>query len=253
MTIAATRASRFATSRPRLGWPRGASSSRLGSAATSMACSFTAGHLPASSSRPLLIALQCWLNVGLFIVAHDCMHGSLAPFRPALNRWIGRLCLALYAGFSYDRSDPQAFRPPPLSRARPTTRTSTTTIRTTSGAGTQPSFAATSAGSRSLSVARGRRDLRGGCSAPALPTCCCYGPCRRSCRRCSCSISAPICRTAMRRTSFADRHNSRSNDFSLALSLLTCFHFGYHHEHHLSPHVPWWDLPKARIRPSERP
>ncbi|MBV9078687.1 MAG: fatty acid desaturase, partial [Methylobacteriaceae bacterium] len=52
---------------------------------------------------PLLVALQCWLNVGLFIVAHDCMHGSLAPFRPGVNRAVGRLCLLLYAGFSYDR------------------------------------------------------------------------------------------------------------------------------------------------------
>src|SRR3954465_7339842 len=50
---------------------------------------------------PVLVALECWLNVGLFILAHDAMHGSLAPFRPRLNRAIGRLCLALYAGFSY--------------------------------------------------------------------------------------------------------------------------------------------------------
>src|SRR5918998_5859922 len=50
-----------------------------------------------------LIAASCWLSIGLFIVAHDCMHGSLAPFRPRLNLWIGRLCLGLYAAFSYDR------------------------------------------------------------------------------------------------------------------------------------------------------
>ncbi|MFA9473554.1 MAG: fatty acid desaturase [Filomicrobium sp.] len=29
------------------------------------------------------------------------------------------------------------------------------------------------------------------------------------------------------------------------MSLLTCFHFGYHHEHHLQPDVPWWRLPDA--------
>ena len=39
---------------------------------------------------PLLVAVLCWLNVGLFIVAHDAMHGSLAPIRPRLNRAIGR-------------------------------------------------------------------------------------------------------------------------------------------------------------------
>ncbi len=51
---------------------------------------------------PLLVALQCWLSVGLFIVAHDAMHGSLALFRPSVNRAVGRLVLMLYAGIWYD-------------------------------------------------------------------------------------------------------------------------------------------------------
>ena len=29
----------------------------------------------------------------------------------------------------------------------------------------------------------------------------------------------------------------------LLLSLLACYHFGYHYEHHEYPHVPWWQLP----------
>ena len=54
-----------------------------------------------------LVLLLCWLSVGLFIVAHDAMHGSLAPGRPALGRATGRLCLFVYAGFSYDRLLPK--------------------------------------------------------------------------------------------------------------------------------------------------
>ncbi|MEM7731074.1 MAG: beta-carotene ketolase, partial [Pseudomonadota bacterium] len=38
-----------------------------------------------------LIALQVWLYTGLFIVAHDTMHGSFAPGRPRLNAWVGRV------------------------------------------------------------------------------------------------------------------------------------------------------------------
>ncbi len=57
----------------------------------------------------LIIAVQTWLSVGLFIVAHDSMHGSLAPFRPRLNLAVGRLALALYAGFSFDRLAPKHF------------------------------------------------------------------------------------------------------------------------------------------------
>jgi beta-carotene ketolase (CrtW type) len=45
---------------------------------------------------------------------------------------------------------------------------------------------------------------------------------------------------------FGDRHNARSNDFSWPVSLLTCFHFGYHHEHHEHPREPWWRLPATR-------
>ena len=45
---------------------------------------------------------------------------------------------------------------------------------------------------------------------------------------------------------FADKHRARSNEFSPLLSLLTCFHFGYHHEHHDAPWVPWWKLPAHR-------
>ena len=42
---------------------------------------------------------------------------------------------------------------------------------------------------------------------------------------------------------FADRHRARSSGFGWFASLLTCFHFGYHHEHHDMPHLPWWRLP----------
>src|SRR5215217_3800484 len=60
-------------------------------------------------AAPLLVAAICWLDVGLFILAHDAMHGSLAPRRPRLNLWAGRIALALYAGFSYDRLLPKHF------------------------------------------------------------------------------------------------------------------------------------------------
>ena len=45
---------------------------------------------------------------------------------------------------------------------------------------------------------------------------------------------------------FTDRHRSRSNGYPWLVSLLTCVHVGYHHEHHLNPNVPWWRLPHVR-------
>jgi len=45
---------------------------------------------------------------------------------------------------------------------------------------------------------------------------------------------------------FPDHHNARTNEFPWLASLFSCFHFGYHHEHHLFPHEPWWRLPKRK-------
>lgn len=41
-------------------------------------------------------------------------------------------------------------------------------------------------------------------------------------------------------------HHARSNAYPPWLSFLTCYHFGYHLEHHESPWAPWWHLPTVR-------
>ena len=47
----------------------------------------------------VVIAAQSWLGAGMFIVAHDAIHGSLAPGRPRLNAAVGQVAVGLYAGF----------------------------------------------------------------------------------------------------------------------------------------------------------
>jgi beta-carotene/zeaxanthin 4-ketolase len=193
---------------------------------------------------PLVIAVQCWLFVGLFIVAHDGMHGSLAPHRPWLNRVVGQFCLAVYAGFSYDRLIRSHFD-----------------HHRFSGTARDPDFNADDPehlwgwyvvffrryfGWRSFltiaSVVAVYRFLLGAnmvnivllWAVPSLLSSLqlfyfgTYLPHRRE------------------EDGFADRHNARSSGFPWLLSLLTCFHFGYHHEHHEAPSVPWWRLPSVR-------
>ena len=41
-------------------------------------------------------------------------------------------------------------------------------------------------------------------------------------------------------------HRTRSNSLSTLWSFLTCYHFGYHEEHHEYPSIPWWQLPAIR-------
>ncbi len=45
---------------------------------------------------------------------------------------------------------------------------------------------------------------------------------------------------------YKDQHRSISNDYPVLLSFITCYHFGYHWEHHEYPYVAWWKLPKVR-------
>ena len=196
------------------------------------------------AAAAVLIAAQCWLGVGLFIVAHDCMHGSLAPFRPRVNRWVGRICLALYAGFPYDRLITKHFEhhrapgtalDPDFNDEDPEHfwRWYATFLHRYFG--WQPLVFV-------LSVATIEQFVLGAATLNvlllwALPAILSslqlfffgtYLPHRHD------------------HDAFADAHNSRSNDLPWLLSLLTCFHFGYHHEHHLAPHEPWWRLPRAR-------
>ena len=191
-----------------------------------------------------LIALQCWLYTGMFIVAHDCMHGSLVPFQPWANRLVGQVCLGLYAGFSFDElnrnhhrhhrhpgtgEDPDFDDHPPYGFWRWYLKFFTEYFAWRQAAyifavymaylfvfGASPWNALVFWAGPSL------------LSSLQLFTFGTYLPHRPA------------------RAAFVDRHRTRSNDYSWIVSLLTCFHFGYHHEHHLHPTVPWWRLPGMR-------
>jgi beta-carotene ketolase (CrtW type) len=44
-----------------------------------------------------------------------------------------------------------------------------------------------------------------------------------------------------------NRLSAKSNDYPLWLSILTCYNFGYHFEHHDDPSVPWWALRRYQV------
>lgn len=59
-----------------------------------------------SFSNPLLylmVLVQMHLYTGLFITAHDAMHGTVAPKNPKLNLIIGQICTIFYALFSFKK------------------------------------------------------------------------------------------------------------------------------------------------------
>ena len=202
-------------------------------------------------AAPFLIVLQCWLSVGLFIVAHDCMHGSLAPGVPWVNRAFGRACLALYAGFSFDRLRPKHMQhhahpgtrlDPDFSHSDPTRFLPWFAKFFRTYFGWTEFFAlGVLLVSAIVLLHVNPANLIAFWGLPALLSAAQlfyfgtflphrHGP-----------------------DPFGDLHNARSNEYSWLISLLTCFHFGYHHEHHSNPSVPWWRLPATRSQqPSVR-
>ncbi|MBD3750152.1 MAG: fatty acid desaturase [Sphingobacteriales bacterium] len=59
-----------------------------------------------SFHQPLLyffVLLQMHLYTGLFITAHDAMHGTVAPNNKKLNNFIGQLCTLFYAVFPFQK------------------------------------------------------------------------------------------------------------------------------------------------------
>lgn len=207
---------------------------------------------------PLGVALVCWLDVGLFIVAHDAMHGSLAPSSPRLNRAFGRACLLLYAGFWLGRftdghvqhhrapgtADDPDFNPGGNGRFWPWYgRFMRRYFGWREAAGLALTFGLLAGGLRAplanVMVFWALPALLSSVQLFAFGT---WLPHR--------AASAP----------FADHHRARSNDYGWLASLLSCFHFGYHHEHHLRPDAPWWRLPAVRrgqtaelnLRPGDR-
>jgi beta-carotene/zeaxanthin 4-ketolase len=193
-----------------------------------------------------VVLLQTWLYVGMFIVAHDCMHGSLVPFKPWANQWIGRVALFLYAGFFFDglnrahhrhhrhsgtADDPDFDDHPPHGFWRWFAKFFTEYFTLTQVLILVAVYLVyvylLGASQYNALVFWG---IPGVLSALQLFTFGTYLPHRPD--------AMP----------FPDRHNARTNSFPVWLSLLTCFHFGYHHEHHLYPTVPWWRLPAMRQR-----
>ena len=192
----------------------------------------------------LMAALQCWLSVGVFIVCHDAMHGSLAPGWKRTNSAIGAVLLFLYAGFAWQKIRDAHFAhhkhtgqdgDPDFDTAHPTQFWAWYGTFFKRYFGWQSLLYVNTVVGIYLFVF----------DIPFMQIFLLYG--------------APALLSSLQlfyfgtyrphrhgEGAFADGHNARSDNFSTLASLASCFHFGYHLEHHRRPDVPWWALPDAR-------
>jgi beta-carotene/zeaxanthin 4-ketolase len=207
------------------------------------------------------ILVRTFIQTGLFVVAHDAIHGSVMPGHVRINHWLGRSALMLYALLPYRQlslNHWQHHRYP--------------------GQVGDPDF---HDGIHSqvvlwyLKFMSGYLDRRQrvvlffGMKAifftlylgfhVAIPNLFLFWvlPIVLS------SIQLFVFGTYLpHRSTAADEaaiysphrrsgHHATSSNYSPFWSFLTCYHFGYHWEHHEYPSVPWYGLPSVRQVPEK--
>ena len=206
------------------------------------------GVLPLWGWLALIILIRTFLQTGLFIVAHDAMHLCLVPGNSLLNSLIGRIALALYACIPYRpcRANHLRHHQAPGGRKDPDFH---------DGQHTHPLFwyvtfmrGYLSAGQiASLLVVwgMGLLTLQAFTTRPLLVVALFWiVPLVLS------SIQLFLFGTYLPHRDQSARsgctHQVGSSSLPPALSLLTCYHFGYHWEHHHHPDSPWYALPSLR-------
>lgn len=190
------------------------------------------------------VLLRTFLQTGLFITAHDAMHGLLLPERPGSNQRLGALCLALYAGLPYKAclrnhqlhhrrqataEDPDVPSHPDAGLCRWYVNFMAEYL-SPSQMGRLLSFWTILA---LLMTAWNKAtwiNLLLFCSLPLLLS----------------SLQLFIFGTYLpHRGQYLNGGRGRPVSLRLPpwLSLLACFHFGYHREHHDHPQLAWFELP----------
>jgi beta-carotene ketolase (CrtW type) len=199
----------------------------------------------------VLVLLRAQLQTGLFIVAHDAMHGLLVPGRTRWNNTMGALALLLYAGLPFSaclRQHQRHHRAP--------------------GSAQDPDFPNDlQAGAldwyrqflaRYLSQTQMLLLLASWALALAITTAVAEVPLAVASWRVLLFVTLPLLLSSLQLFVFGTflphrcqrRPEERAHPISLNLppwlSLLACFHFGYHREHHDNPGLSWFELPAAR-------
>lgn len=187
------------------------------------------------------LTVLIFLYTGLFITAHDAMHGTIAPKHPRINAFIGICCVLLYALFSFKklRKQHRLHHANPAAENDPDYHDGYHTgfwlwylnflLRYVTIYQLIGMAIAFNILHHVFEIALERLlvfwVLPSLLSTLQLFYFGTYLPHRKP------------------DGGYDNRHRARSNNYPSWLSFLTCYHFGYHWEHHEQPNVPWWLLP----------
>lgn len=194
------------------------------------------------------VLLRAQLQTGLFIIGHDAMHQVLWPKRRDWNDRIGVIVLALYAAlpyrfcqanhrhhhqFSATALDPDFPSKPGGSAVSWYFQFMTGYLSSKQMTALLITWSMLSLLCRTFTTATAINVLLF-CTLPLLVS----------------SIQLFVFGTYLpHRRQREQSTNSKpdSLDLPMWLSLLTCFHFGYHREHHENPGLAWFELPKVKM------
>ncbi|MEB3293684.1 MAG: fatty acid desaturase [Synechococcales bacterium] len=194
--------------------------------------------------RGLAFLWQVFLYTGLFVTAHDAMHGSVTPAHRRWNDAIGTLALWLYGLFDYTymRQQHQKHHAQPAQKGDPdyhAPHSSSFLAWYGNFMGSYWSWLRLGLLISSFHAVHqifqiSEANLSWFWVFPAITS----------------SLQLFFFGTYLPhrepRAGYTNDHRSQSTDLPVFWSFLTCYHFGYHEEHHALPHLAWWQLPQVR-------
>jgi beta-carotene/zeaxanthin 4-ketolase len=188
----------------------------------------------------LNVLIQAYLFTGLFITAHDSMHGTLSKNKKS-NKLFGQICTALYACMSYKRLITNHFK-----------------HHKNPGEGNDPDF---NSKSQNFFIWWGTFLFRYTTIFQLILMGIIYNVLK---------IWIPENKLLMfwilpaflstfqlfffgtylphRKPHVNEMkpHNARTQKKNHLFAMLSCYFFGYHYEHHELPQIPWWQLYKVK-------
>lgn len=196
-----------------------------------------------------LILLQTFLHTGLFIISHDAMHVSVIPRNRRFNDWIGAVAAGLYGLFSYRKLQKchQIHHRSPASAEDPDFCREGEHHLLLWYVHFMGRYMARSQGCLTLvgiTVILHSMHIFLRVPYPNLILFWAIPMMLSSFQLFFFGTFLPH-RISVEEA-YPDHHRARSCSLPPWLSFLTCYHFGYHLEHHRYPHVPWYQLPQQR-------
>lgn len=197
----------------------------------------------------MAVLLRTFLHTGLFITAHDAMHGVLLPELRSWNQRLGAVCLSLYAALPYRA----CLRNHHLHHSRPATAEDPD-FHGDPAAGLWRWYGRFMVGYLSPGQMGRLLGFWGLLILILVP----WNP--GAWLNLLLFYTLPLLLSSLQLFIFGTYLPHRGQRLSGRqgrptslehppwLSLLTCFHFGYHSEHHDHPQLAWFELPAQRRR-----